>query len=269
MKRVLFALAVMSAWAATVMVHFKTIDRNVVTARVSAALMKNSERGEKLRQMFSEAGCPAEQLQLQPVKHQKDPNVICTVPGETASQVIVGAHYDHAEHGLGAIDDWSGAALLPSLLESMHSSPRRHTFVFIGFTGEEKGLVGSKFYVQHLTKDDVHQIAAMVDFECLGTGPVEVESMGADNSLLARLLQTAESAGTQVKFVNVVDGISDSAPFGEHGVPTLLFHSLTQQTSPLLHTNQDNLAALRMDDYYATYRLAATYLAYLDVTLSN
>jgi hypothetical protein len=46
-----------------------------------------------------------------------------------------------------------------------------------------------------------------------------------------------------------------------------VLHSLTPQTLHILHSADDNMKALQMDDYYDTYRLLALYLALLDVTL--
>jgi hypothetical protein len=94
-----------------------------VADRVHAALKDNVARGDKLRAMFEGAGCPAGRLELQAVKHARAPNAICTVPGETGQTIVVGAHFDHVAVGLGVIDNWSGAALLPSLLRASGARP--------------------------------------------------------------------------------------------------------------------------------------------------
>lgn len=59
----------------------------------------------------------------QRVPHSKAPNLICTLAGETASTIVVGGHFDFVARGWGAVDDWSGAVMLPSLYESLN--PRR------------------------------------------------------------------------------------------------------------------------------------------------
>jgi hypothetical protein len=64
-------------------------------------------------------------------------------------------------------------------------------------------------------------------------------------------------------------GTSDFLTFRLKGVPTLIFHSLTQETLRILHRPADNYPALRLDDYYETYRLAAAFLAYLDVAQTS
>jgi len=62
-------------------------------------------------------------------------------------------------------------------------------------------------------------------------------------------------------------GRSDSDSFQDRHVPTIMIHSITTQTFPILHSRLDEMAALRLTDYYDSYRLVAAFLAYLDVTL--
>lgn len=264
----LFIIAAAAPHAATADVRISLTPRETVAARIRAVASDNKERGDELRELFSEAGCAPSQLELQPVRHSREPNVICTVPGESAARIVVGAHFDKVKAGLGVIDDWSGAALLPCLVESVRSTPRRHTFVFVGFTDEEKGLVGSAGYVRQLGKEVLASIRAMIDFDSLGTGPTAVDAARANRQLLTLLLQSAASVKLPLQLINVGRvGTSDFAEFAEKHVPVLMMHSITQEQLGILHTNNDNMAAFRMDDYYQTYRLAAVYLSYLDATL--
>src|ERR1035438_1781217 len=73
-------------------------------------------------------------LEEQSVKHVKIPNLICALPGQADSRILVTAHTDHVAVGDGTVDNWSGASMLPDLYESLRAAPRRHTVVFIGFT---------------------------------------------------------------------------------------------------------------------------------------
>ena len=141
----LLAISVPAAWTGEIHIRFKLTGREVIAARISDAPMENGERGQRLKELFAQAGCPADKLSTQPVANVDEPNVICTVPGETDSEIVVGAHFDHVKHGRGVIDNWSGASLLASLLESVRAAPRQHTFVFVGFTAEERGLLESAY----------------------------------------------------------------------------------------------------------------------------
>jgi len=144
-------------------------------------------RQQVLRDLFTEAGCSGDHLTNQSVKRAKVPNLICILPGETESAIITGAHFDFASQGKGVVDNWSGASMLPSLFESLKTVPRRHTFVFIGFTDEEKGLVGSKSYLKQLSKEDRRKISAMVNLDSLGTSTTKLETDRGDKRLTAAL----------------------------------------------------------------------------------
>jgi acetylornithine deacetylase/succinyl-diaminopimelate desuccinylase-like protein len=93
-------------------------------------------------------------------------NVIGVLPGRDPAlrneAVIVGAHYDHlglGEFGSldpdstgkvhnGADDNASGAAMLIQIAARLAATPPARTVVFIAFTGEELGLLGSTYYVK-------------------------------------------------------------------------------------------------------------------------
>ena len=62
-------------------------------------------------------------------------------------------------------------------------------------------------------------------------------------------------------------GDDDTHPFFSKHIPVISIHSITQETLPILHSNRDRVDAINLDDYYQTYKLAAYYLAYLDVKL--
>src|SRR5205807_966635 len=68
----------------------------------------------------------------------------------------------------GVIDNWSGAALLPLFAEFVRERPRRHAFEFVGFAGEEKGLLGSRAYLRSLSQEDRGRIAAVITMDSLG-----------------------------------------------------------------------------------------------------
>ncbi len=83
--------------------------------------------------------------------------------------------------------------MLASLFQSLTDSPRKHTFVFVGFTGEEEGLVGSAFYVKHLAKDQLANIEAMINLDTLGLSSTEVWVSQSDPLLVNRLAAIARS----------------------------------------------------------------------------
>jgi len=88
--------------------------------------------------MFAEVGCDEQHLSEQPVKGTKLPNLVCRLEDRSNKVSIVGAHFDHVSRGDGVVGNWSGASLLPSLYEALKNQPRNHTYIFVGFTDEER-----------------------------------------------------------------------------------------------------------------------------------
>jgi hypothetical protein len=264
-----FGCIFLSAQSFSQTVYYQTLDRHVIEARLREGPDKNEKRKQVLEKMFLAAGCRFEQLIEQPVKGKKLPNLICILPGEIDSTIIVGGHYDLADIGYGAVDNWSGASLLPSLYESLQNERRRHTFVFVSFYAEEQGLVGSESYVRQLTKKQLARIPAMVNLDCLGLSSTKVEIDQSDKRLLSILDKIAERTNLPLEGVNVSKiGKSDIVPFQNRKIPVISIHSVTQETFRILHSVRDNMDAISLNDYYNTYRLMTAFLSALDVLLN-
>ena len=112
-------------------------------------------------------------------------NVIGVLPGRDPNLrneiVIVGAHYDHLGPGNfgsldpdstgkvhnGADDNASGASALIYIATRLSLLPPGRTVVFIAFSGEEAGLLGSDYYVKH-PLFPLAQTYAMVNMDMVG-----------------------------------------------------------------------------------------------------
>ena len=249
-------------------IQFLSLQRDVIEKRLKLASKDDTERERIMEKLFQEAGCTDEHLTEQPLKHHRVPNLICTQAGTGDGIIIVGGHMDHASEGRGVVDDWSGAALLPSLFQSLHDQPRKHTLVFVGFTDEEGGLIGSRFYVKQLGKEQVTKIRAMVNLECLGLSPVEVWGHHADPLLFKMYGYVAHNIHLPFVSANMERaGDDDADSFRGRKVPTITIHSVTQETLSVLHSPRDDFSAIDWDGYYDSYRLIVAYLAFLDQTL--
>ncbi|HEX3353741.1 MAG TPA: M28 family peptidase [Terriglobales bacterium] len=247
--------------------RYSLVLRDIVEARLMKYGGDNKQREATLKQMFAEVGCDDQHLSEQRVTLSKLPNVICTLPGGSDKVIIVGAHFDRTPEGNGVVDNWSGASLLPSLYEAVKNEPRKHTYIFIGFTDEEKGEVGSRFYVRQMSKQQVAATDAMVNLDTLGLAPTEIWASHSDKRLIGALLALAKQLDMPVTGVNVEQvGSSDGEQFAERKIPRITIHSLTQVTwdARILHTAKDKPSAIRLDDYYQTYHLLAAYVAFLD-----
>jgi hypothetical protein len=265
------ALAVtFSALAASAQIHFQLLKQEVVEERLRAYKGTDFDRETELKKLFAESGCKPEQLSEQAVKSKQPPNVICTLPGSTDEVILVGAHFDHIDAGDGVVDNWSSASLLPSLLFSVRQEPRIHTFVFVGFMGEEQHLVGSNYYAEHLSQEQRQRIKAMVNMDTLGLGPTEVWVTHADDMLVRYLNGVAKALQLPLSGVNVDKvGTTDSESFARYKIPRITIHTLTQDTLAVLHSPRDRLDKIKMGDYYDSYRLIAAYLVTLDKFLGE
>jgi hypothetical protein len=121
--------------------------------------------------------------------------------GNLADQtVIVGAHYDHLGYGgpgslarlttpaihHGADDNGSGTTALMELARRFGSQPARQgrRLLFIAFSGEEMGLLGSQYYVNHPVYA-LESTAAMVNLDMVGRLRQDLHTPGS--TLLAML----------------------------------------------------------------------------------
>jgi hypothetical protein len=115
-------------------------------------------------------------------------NVVGVLPGRgplAGEVVVLGAHYDHLGYGNpglgsldpdsvgvvhnGADDNASGTAALMETARLLRSRVQgdRRTFVFVAFTAEEEGLIGSTYYVGHPVFPDDSTVA-MINFDMVG-----------------------------------------------------------------------------------------------------
>jgi hypothetical protein len=232
-------------------VRFTAVPRQLIEARLGKYGGHNKQREANLKQMFNEAGCDDQHVAEQPVKGSKLPNVICVLPGSSDKVIIVGAHFDGASEGDGVVDNWSGASLLPSLYEAVKIAPRKHTYIFVGFTDEERGDIGSSFYVRQMTKRQVDAIDAMVNMDTLGLGPSKVWASHSDERLTGALAYIANQLNAPLARVDVEQvGSTDAETFAARNIPRITIHSLTQKTwdAHILHSSKDKISAIQLDD---------------------
>ncbi|MGE0160204.1 MAG: M28 family peptidase [Gemmatimonadales bacterium] len=174
-------------------------------------------------------------------------NVVARLPGASPTlrneYVIVGAHYDHLGHGgegslapgdtsihNGADDNASGTAALVDIARRLSAGPRPdRSVLFIAFTGEERGLWGSAYFVREPTID-LDRAVAMLNLDMVGrvvdngltvmgfgTAAEWDEIVDRANSELARPFDIAKAPDGY--------GPSDHSSFYGEGIPVLHFLS--------------------------------------------
>jgi hypothetical protein len=254
-----------TAECAPLSVQYLRVEQDTITNRLGRYKGSDSDREDSLFRIFEEAGCKGANLRTQPVEKADAPNVICTLPGETEEAVIVGAHFDYVPKGDGVADNWSGASLLPSLYQSLSSVQRKHTFMFIGFSDEEEGFIGSTYYTDHLTDSELASIRAMITIDTLGLENTQVWASDSAPDLVSLVFQVGEAMDLPLGIMNVdAYGNSDGISFKRKGIPILTLHSVSPENIEILHSKRDRIEAVDLKEYYDSYNLIAAFLAALD-----
>ena len=184
------------------------------------------------------------QIEIKPTLAETS-NVIGVLPGRgplAQESVIVGAHYDHVGMGgygslapgtiavhNGADDNASGTAAMLATAKQLHDSlaevASHRQVVFIAFTGEERGLIGSRFYVRN-PRFPLESTVGMVNLDMVGRvrdNELTVYGTGSGDSLDAMVERANQ--GQQFELFKVASGYgpSDHQSFYEAGVPVLFF----------------------------------------------
>ena len=97
-------------------------------------------------------------------------NVIAETPtGDPDNVIAVGAHLDSVGVGPGINDNGSGSASILEIAEQMQKVKPRNKVRFLWFAAEESGLLGSEAYVDSLSEEELDRIAAMLNFDMVGS----------------------------------------------------------------------------------------------------
>jgi hypothetical protein len=170
-------------------------------------------------------------------------NIIGMIPGSDPSvageYVVIGAHYDHLGMGdenslaasptpaihYGADDNASGTAGMLELALRFSEKPARRSILVMGFSGEEKGLLGSKHWVTTPTVP-LQKIAAMVNLDMIGRlTKQKLNIQGVGTSPVWPALIDSAKAGTPFTISTTADGFgpSDHSSFTAKSIPVLFF----------------------------------------------
>ena len=170
-------------------------------------------------------------------------NILARMVGETDSSqyLLLSAHYDHLGIGRPVAGDsiYNGAVYnalgtaglleLARLFSQLSPRPRR-SILFAFLTGEEKGLLGSRYYVDHPVVP-LYQTLANINIDGLAmfAGFRDIIGLGAESSTLDQSMQsTADRLGLEVRsfpsemLAYSAFAHSDQYAFAEAGIPAVL-----------------------------------------------
>jgi Zn-dependent M28 family amino/carboxypeptidase len=209
-------------------------------------------------------------------------NIIALLPGTDPELkeefIVLHAHLDHL--GLnsrgqvmnGADDNASGSAVVLEIAEALAMKPAKRSFIFVLFTGEEKGTLGSEWFMNNLPVSE-KQIVLSAAVDMVGRKStrkpdvifVIAEGTGKESLLDITRDVNASLIQTDVDFsLNERDPDGhilrcDTSPFLAKNIPSLLF--TRGFMSPVYHSAQDDAETLNYDKIENASRLLYAVLA--------
>ena len=208
-------------------------------------------------------------------------NVVALLPGEKADEfVAIGGHYDHLGYGAygtnegrglvhnGADDNASGTSVVLAAAEAFARSGTKppRSMIFICFTGEEVGLVGSEHFVSHCPVPP-NAIVAMLNLDMVGRVRDEKLSVGGLSTagVMPAIVEKADAASPlqTSDLGRAYDQRSDMASFIDAGIPSLfLFSGMHEQ----YHASTDDVDLVNFEGLTQVARFACDVIESFETT---
>jgi len=175
--------------------------------------------------------------------------------------LLVGAHYDHLGEGamnslanssygkihFGADDNASGTAAIISISKYFNENKPKRSLMFVLFTGEESGLLGSKYFVKSelMTK---YNIVSMINVDMIGRykDNILVGGVGTDKSFTDIVNKTNENYNFKLNLEQSGKAPSDSETFYLKNKPVLFFFTGIHED---YHTPRDTFDKIKKIEY--------------------
>lgn len=190
-------------------------------------------------------------------------NVIAVVPGTAVpdSFIVFTAHYDHlgqmgdGTYFPGANDNASGTSMVLNLAKHYAQHPQRYSVAFICFSGEELGLIGSSYFVEHPVFP-LDRIRFLVNLDIVGTGDDGIKVVNATE--FPKQFDRLVSLNSEHQFLKQVlprgkAANSDHHPFYLKGVPCFFIYTLGGIAA--YHDVFDRAETLPLTEYDDLFRL--------------
>jgi len=187
-------------------------------------------------------------------------NVIGYLNFNASNTVVIGAHYDHLGYGEdansldgegqihnGADDNASGTAALIELARLLYNTKdRNNNYLFIAFSGEELGLLGSKYWLEHPTADV--NINYMINMDMIGrydtSRKLTIGGYGTSPAW-SEVFETATDPNLMIHFDSSGSGPSDHSAFYRDSIPVLFFFT---NSHPDYHKATDDADKINYKD---------------------
>ncbi|MCH7738439.1 MAG: M20/M25/M40 family metallo-hydrolase, partial [Chloroflexi bacterium] len=229
--------------------------RGVLATQPDFPVISLSRRdGEAIEELLAESAIEASiKLTFEELPSQ---NVIAEKKGPGEAVVVLGGHFDTVPGVSGANDNASGTAVLLALARMLAEVDLPFTLRIVPFGSEELGLLGSRFYLQSLSEEELENTKVMLNFDALGSGSgVSVFGDGDFTELASAI---GDDMGVDVAVTRGLrGGSSDFASFRAAGVPYLMFFGADVSR---IHSERDTLEFVRPEMLGGAVAVAAALL---------
>lgn len=209
---------------------------------------------------------------------QQGTNVMGVIKGRQYenSYIAITAHYDHlgVRNGniyYGTDDNASGTAALLTMMQYFKQHPPKHSLIFVAFDAEEKGLLGSKYFVANcpiplssiMVDVNMDMVSRNDSNEIYATGIYHypflkkyVDSIQPFTPVYVRYGHDGEKANSD-DWTNQ----SDHFPFHQHNIPYLYFGV---EDHPDYHRPSDTFDKVNKSFYYQVCAMITAVTSVLD-----
>lgn len=180
-------------------------------------------------------------------------NVLAQIEGTEYPDEVVTfvAHYDSTPFSNGVYDNGGGTVIIMEMLRHYLENPPKRTVRFVWFGSEERGLLGSKYFVAN-HEEDLKKMVLLINVDM--AGPIigsDCAYVTADMSLKHMVDYLASEVGHPIISVQDVYS-SDSTPFAEKGVPAISFARFGAAGSAPGHNRYDLIEHLSAESLQHT-----------------
>tara|TARA_B100000809_G_C15140666_1_gene533172 strand:- start:12067 stop:13296 length:1230 start_codon:yes stop_codon:yes gene_type:complete len=197
-------------------------------------------------------------------------NVVAYIDNKAENTVIIGAHYDHlgfgsegslfrgegAEIHNGADDNASGVAVMMNLAQQLKEKNTNNNYLFISFSGEEMGLLGSNYFVKNPTID-TKKVNYMINMDMVGRLKEDKSLAIYGVGTSPKFSQTLFANNSDFKLIEKESGVgpSDHTSFYLADMPVLHFftgqhedyHKPSDDAEKLNYEGMDAISTYIMD----------------------
>jgi aminopeptidase YwaD len=156
--------------------------------------------------------------------------------------LALGAHHDSVPGAPGANDDASGTAMTLELARVMKDLPTNMEMRFITFGAEELGLIGSRYYVSQLPKEEKERFVGYFNMDMVGSrdaGDLVINTVDGSQNIVSQTAQASSARLNGEATPIQTGGSSDHVSFYEGGIASGSF--IHRPLEPWYHTPEDTI----------------------------